>query len=89
MPAGSLLADSPVPGVLLTYRWRSDFICTIYVVTRKPRVKNTAVLCGHRVLLTLSTVGNNTYLLFGFPRELQLAERHYLTHSRAVDMETK
>lgn len=53
-----LLDDISISGVLLTYKWKRNFVCMIYVVTRKPWVKNTVILCRHAVLFILSTVGN-------------------------------
>ena len=84
-----LLDDISISGVLLTYKWKSNFVCMIYVVTRKPWVKNAVILCRHWVLFILSIVGNKIYFLFGFPSEFQLTEIHYLTYSSTLDMESK
>lgn len=61
----------------------------IYVVTRKPWVKNTAILCRHRLLFILSLVGNKIYFLSDFPSEFQLTEIQYLTYSSTLDTESK
>ena len=52
-----LLDDISISGVLLTYKWKRNFVCVICVVTRKPWVKYTAILCRYQVLFILSIVG--------------------------------
>lgn len=76
-----LLDGISISGVLLTYKWKSNFVCTIYVVPRKPWVQNTAILCRHRVLFILREVDNKIYFLSGFPSEFQLTEIYYLKYS--------
>lgn len=84
-----LLDDISISGVLLTYKWKSNFVCMIFVVTRKPWVKNTAILCRHRVPFILSIVGNKICFLSSFPSEFQLTEIHYLTYSSTLVVESK
>lgn len=41
-----LLDDISVSGMPLTYKWKSNLVCMIYVVTRKTWVKKTVILCS-------------------------------------------